>query len=337
MLKFLVFSDLHYRKDALAITVAHLDEILKRASDENVDFVIQTGDFCTDYSRSSELVKAYQNNKYNLPVYGIYGNHEMEGGLDNTMQVITPTLCNREVVFGKEGEPFWYTDINGFRIIGLDTNYSFNPETKKWEHNLPNSYGARPGNYPAACVSPDEMLWLENILADAKQKGMKALVFSHHTMISEWYQYPNNAAEVRELLNKYSGTVLMAINGDIHTDHFEIRDNIAYYDVNVALWADWITTPDAPYPYKADKTFEYLVFDKNGEVIEIKQKPYNELKRKSLYHKNPLSAVVTVDELGNIDIKGMESEYIDGIKPNSNIDGVKPYIPNRKAKIKVDF
>ena len=337
MLKFLVFSDLHYRKDALAITVDHLDEILKRASDENVDFVIQTGDFCTDYSRSSELVKAYQNNKWNLPVYGIYGNHEMEGGEENTMELITPTLCNRPVNFGKSGEPYWYTDIKNFRIIGLDTNYSFNLKTNEWEHNLPNSYGARPGNYPAACVSPDEMLWLENILADAKQKGMKALVFSHHTMISEWYQYPNNAAEVRELLNKYSGTVLMAINGDIHTDHFEIRDNIAYYDVNVALWADWINAPDAPYPYKADKTFEYLVFDKKGEVIEIKQKPYNELKRKSLYHKNPLSAVVTVDELGNIDIKGMESEYIDGIKPNSNIDGVKPYIPNRKAKIKVDF
>ncbi len=337
MLKFLVFSDLHYRKDALAITVDHLDEILKRASDENVDFVIQTGDFCVDYKRSPELINAYQNNKYGLATYGIYGNHEMEGGEENTMELITPTLCNRPVNFGKSGEPYWYTDIKNFRIIGLDTNYSFNPNTNEWEHNIPNSYGARPGNYPAACVSPDEMLWLENILSDTKLKGMKALVFSHHTMISEWYQYPNNADEVRDLLKKYSGTALMAINGDIHTDHFEIRDNIAYYDVNVALWADWIQNPDAPDPYEENLTYEFSEFDENGKLIKKYQRPYNTLKRKSLYHKNPLSAIVTVDELGNIDIKGMESEYIDGIKPNRNIDGVKPYIPNRKAKIKVDF
>lgn len=337
MVKFLVFSDLHYNKKTFAVTIDHLNQILKRAAEEKVDFVIQCGDFCTDYSRSPELVKAYKNNKYNLPVYGIYGNHEMEGGLDNTMQVITPTLCNREVVFGKEGEPFWYTDINGFRIIGLDTNYSFNPETKKWEHNLPNSYGAKAGNHPVATVYPEEFQWLDDILADAKQKGMKALAFSHHTPIKEWYEYPNNADEVKELYKKYSGTLLMSINGDLHTDHFEVIDNVAYFDVNVALWADWITTPDAPYPYEASKTFEFLDFDQKGELVGRIQKPYNSLVKKSLYHKNPLSAVVTVDEDGNIDIKGSASEYIDGIEPNRQISGVKPYIPDRKTKIKVDF
>ena len=95
--------------------------------------------------------------------------------------------------------------------------------------------------------------------------------------------------------------------------------------------------PDAPDPYEENLTYEFSEFDENGKLIKKYQRPYNTLKRKSIYHKNPLSAIVTVDELGNIDIKGMESEYIDGIKPNRNIDGVKPYIPNRKAKIKVDF
>lgn len=337
MVKFLVFSDLHYNKKSIAVTVEHLNQILKRAADEKVDFVIQTGDFCTDYSRSTELINAYKNNEYNLPVYGIYGNHEMEDGFDNTMQIITPTLCNREVNFGKEGEPFWYTDINGFRIIGLDTNYSFNPETNDWEHNLPNSYGARVGNHPAACVYPEEIEWLDTILADAKQNGMKALAFSHHTPIKEWYEYPNNADEVKKLYKKYSGTLLMSINGDLHTDHFKVIDNIAYFDVNVALWADWITSPDEPYPYNADKTFEFLNFDENGDLIEKIQKPYNTLTRKCLYHKNPLSAIVTVDEEGNIDIKGSISEYIDGIEPNRALSGVKPFIPDRKAKIKVNF
>lgn len=337
MLKFLVFSDLHYNKNLSAVTLDHLDAILKRAADEKVDFVFQLGDFCTDYFRSPEIVKAYINNKWGLPVYGVYGNHEMEGGFDNTMELITPTLCNRQVNFGKTGEPYYYTDIKNFRLIALDTNYSFNPSTNEWEHNIPNSYGARAGNNPVATVHPEQMEWLKNLLEDANQKGMKVLVFSHHTMVRDWYDYPNNADEVRELLEKYSGTVLMALNGDIHTDHFEITNNVAYYDVNVALWADWITDSEAPYPYPEDATFEYIDFNEQGEEIQRIKKPYNTLKRKSLYHKNPLSAVVTVDEFGNIDIKGSETEYLYSIQPNKKMDGVKPFIPDRKAKIKVDF
>jgi len=337
VLKFLVFADLHYSKSLMAVTVDHLDEILKRAADEKVDFVFHLGDFCTDYFESPEIVKAYKNNKWGLPVYGVYGNHEMEGGVLNTMELITPTLCNRDVNFGKTGEPYYYTDIKNFRLIALDTNYSFNPNTNEWEHNIPGSYGARAGNNPVATVHPEQMQWLKNLLEDAKQRGMKVLVLSHHTMIKDWYDYPNNADEVRTLIECYSGTVLMAINGDLHTDHFEIRNNVAYYDVNVALWADWITDSEAPYPYPEDATFEYSEFDKDGNFIKKYQKPYNSLQRKSLYHKEPLSAIVTVSEDGNIEITGSETEYLYGIQPNRKKNGVKPYIPNRKAKIDVNF
>lgn len=319
----------------MATTVDHLDKILKRAYDEKVDFVFQLGDFCGNYFGSPEIVKAYKNNKYDLATYGIYGNHEMESGLENTMELITPTLCNRDVSFGKAGEPYYYTDIENFRLIALDTNYSFNPNTKEWEHNLPNSYGARAGNNPVATVHPEQMEWFKNLLDDAKEKGMKVLVFSHHTMIKEWYDYPNNADEVRKLIESYSGTVLMVLNGDVHTDNFEIRNNVAYYGVNVATLGDWITDPDAPYPYPEDATFEYSEFDEEGNFIKKYPKPYNTLKRKCLYYTNPLSAIIAVDEDGNINIEGMDGDWLYGVKPKNIKDGTKPFIPNRKAKINV--
>ena len=128
MLKFLVFTDSHYRKGMYRTGVEDLQKILRRAHEENVDFVVHAGDMCNDYQNSPEFINAYLNNSYDLPVYGVFGNHELESG--NTMEFVAPRLCNRKVHFG---EPIynettaghWYTDIKGYRLIGLDTNFVY--------------------------------------------------------------------------------------------------------------------------------------------------------------------------------------------------------------------
>ena len=50
MLSFLVFADLHYKKGMYAVRVQDLKQIMKRAHENNVDFVLHAGDFCNDYS-----------------------------------------------------------------------------------------------------------------------------------------------------------------------------------------------------------------------------------------------------------------------------------------------
>ena len=74
--------------------VAHLKQILDRAAENNVDFVLHGGDFCNDYAGSPELIDLYLNNPHNLPVYGVYGNHELET-VGNSMENVTPCLCNQ--------------------------------------------------------------------------------------------------------------------------------------------------------------------------------------------------------------------------------------------------
>ena len=120
-MKFLVFSDLHYKKGMYASSVEMLEKILARAAEEQVDFVLHLGDFCNDYKGSPEIVWAYRENRFGLAVYGVYGNHELESA-DNSVELVTPLLTNQTAQFGSADGGYWYTDRGKFRLIGLDTN-----------------------------------------------------------------------------------------------------------------------------------------------------------------------------------------------------------------------
>ena len=149
MIRFSVFSDFHYKKRMYTSSLEDLDHILSRANDEHVDFILHAGDFCNDYNGSPELMRAYHQNRYGIPTYGVYGNHELET-VGNTMDVVTPKLSNQSVTFAKDAQGnelgYWYADRKQFRIIGLDSNYSYNEELQAWEHNHPASYGCPAGN-----------------------------------------------------------------------------------------------------------------------------------------------------------------------------------------------
>lgn len=129
---FAMFSDFHYIEDVYMSSVADLNSIFDRAHAVDADLVMHGGDFSNDYYRSPEIVKAFLENKYNLPALGVYGNHETEGpGAVNKMEYVTPLLTNQNVVWGTEDGTmsadgsvgYYYYDIKGFRIIALDTNY----------------------------------------------------------------------------------------------------------------------------------------------------------------------------------------------------------------------
>ena len=132
-IKFSVFADLHYKYGMYTASVEDLESVLERANSNNVDFVIHCGDICNDYTGSPELYNTYLNNKYGLKVYGIYGNHELEA-TNNSMEFVTPKLTNdSNVIWGTDDSKigdgtiaYYYFDVKGFRIVCLDTNYSFN-------------------------------------------------------------------------------------------------------------------------------------------------------------------------------------------------------------------
>ncbi|MBQ9117197.1 MAG: metallophosphoesterase, partial [Clostridia bacterium] len=142
-IRFSVFADLHYKKKMYPAKVCDLTAITDRARSEGAELILHAGDFCNDYAHSPEILTEYLSCE--LPVFGVYGNHELESN-GNSMENVTPCLTNspKKVVWGTENGDigngniaYYYYDSGCFRFILLDTNYSLIPDGSGYEHNRP--------------------------------------------------------------------------------------------------------------------------------------------------------------------------------------------------------
>ena len=326
-MKFAVLADYHYKKGMYIPPVSSLEKILKRGADANVDFVIHLGDFSNDYVGSPEVINLYMNNPYGLPVYGVYGNHELETG--NKMSYVNENLCNRPVI-RPDGDRigYWYTDIQNFRLIGLDTNYSLRPDGE-WERNLDGSHCPARVNSCWNSLGPAQLDWLRETVSDAARQNKKVLVFSHAAISGEWQSTPD-AAQARDILCAHPGTVLLAANGHLHTDHFAVIDDIAYWDVNVVQNGGW--RPHEGYHYTEDMTYTFQDFDQEGNPSGLAQElPINSMKqaKNTWFFRDPLSAIVSVTENGEIHIEGAKSSWVYDVEPDWSESGMLPQISDQ--------
>lgn len=333
-MKFLLFADLHYHNAAYASTIQNLNTVLQRAADNDVDFVIHAGDFCNDYVQDIEAPRAYVENAYGLPVYGVYGNHELEWvahdrqNLDKTnpMERVTKYLSNRvdEIVWGtadgKIGDgsiAYYYFECGGFRIVCTDTNYSYSSARDAWEHNK--NYFCDPENKRGDSLGTEQLAWLEAVLTDAAHKGIPCIVIGHAGFCSHWNR-SGQQPEVRDIYLRVNairkGTVRMSINGHYHTQRHIVEDNILYWDQNSTMHACMYIATDDDH-YTDEHTFEYTEYDAEGNPLKTYQAPYSKPYRgKCGYHfSKPVSAIITLGEDGSIAIEGAETDFAYGIRP----------------------
>ncbi len=345
-LTFAVFSDFHYKKGMYASLVEDLKTILDRAASSKATFIIHAGDFCNDYKGSPELINAYLNNIHKMPVYGVYGNHELEAS-DNSMQIVTPALTNRadDIVWGtpdgKIGDgsiAHYYFEANGFRIICLDSNYSWDPAKEAWEHNPTASHCPRKGNTGVNSLGPDQLAWLEKVLMEAAQKAIPCIVFSHAGFAGKWYSSPD-MRKVRDIYAKAnalrSGTVLLSVNGHLHTNHAAIIDGILFWDVNTVFNGEW-RGGQTEHHYAEGMTYDFTDYDANGTPKGTVKRNLNELTqaKNTWFFTDPLSAIVTIDSIGNIQIDGAETTWRYGVIPERNGQGgCEPRITSKKYQI----
>ena len=326
-IKFSVFSDFHYKYGMYIASVENLETILERANSNNVDFVIHGGDFCNDYIGSPEIWKTYLNNTYDLKVYGIYGNHELESK-NNSMEYVTPKLTNDEnVIWGTPDKKiddgnigYYYFDVKGFRFICVDTNYSFNENKNCWEHNTTCSWGAPTGNIKVNSLGPIQFEWFEKVLYDALENDLKCIIVSHDSFLNVWGCSPDTE-KIRDLFNKINkikeNTILMAINGHHHANNVEKVDDIVFLNVNSSINGAWLPNPQKH--YFDEHTYGCTEYDDEGNPISTKERPLSDawMSNNSWYFKDPLSAIITIEENGKIIIDGMKTEWLYGIEPDS--------------------
>jgi len=324
---FSLLADFHYKAGMYKSSIADMQTILDRAHQSDADFIIHAGDFCNDYAGSPELMRAYLENNYNIPAFGVYGNHELETK-GNSMGVVTPRLNSEEVVWGtadgKIGDGsigYYYYDLNGFRIIGLDTNYYYDTADLTWKHNLPASSGPPKGTSSHSSLGPTQLEWLKGILLDAADNDIPCIVVMHYGASGVWSSNPD-AAKIRQLYKeaneKQPGTVLMSINGHLHTNRLAVVENVLYMDMNTTLNGAWRSTKEEHYTTEA---FKYVTYDNEGNVWSTTVKPLNELSmgKQTWFFADPLSAIVSVSSSGRIVVEGAESHWISGLTPSGGL------------------
>ena len=338
MISFLVFADLHYKKGMYAVSVQDLKQIMARAAENHVDFVLHAGDFSNDYSGSPEIVQEYLKNEYDLSVYGVYGNHELESN-HNSMEAVTPLLTNdRHVVWGTEDgsiQPgrigYYWFEKKGCRIICADTNYSYNEKTQVWEHNHTASWGAPGENKYPDSLGPEQLKWLESVLMDAAERKIPCVLVSHAGFTHCWKHSPD-AGAVQALIRKANavtpGTVRLCINGHYHTNHLEVQENVLYFDVNAAINGSWV--PKKEQHYSAAHTFELESYDGQGNYLGGETVPLSKLwqSANTHYFEKPLSAIVTLGDDGTIKITGSETCWRYDVIPEDPLPGIMPLISN---------
>jgi hypothetical protein len=282
-------------------------------------------------------LNTYLNNNYGLPAYGLYGNHELESA-NNSMELVTPILNNREVVWGTaDGKispdgsiGYYYFEADGFRFVVTDTNYSW--DGSKWVHNTTNSYGPPSGNTKSNSLGPVQLAWLDSVLNDAAEQGIPCILFSHDSFSKVWGSSPD-AGDVQQLIRnaneKCAGTVLMVINGHHHEHHVATIDGVFYLSVNTTRNGAW--RGDQTAQHYTNETFDLVRYDSNGNAIHTETVKITALSqaKNTWFFADPLSANVTVSTSGRIVIEGVEREWISGITPPTcQNDGEIPRIPD---------
>lgn len=286
-IKFCVLADLHVQ-----LTVngeQNLAEILQECKKEDVDFVIQLGDFCmpegerklmADYSVNDRVISMYKN--FEKPTYHVIGNHDID-------------VCTKREILdfwgANEFNPYYSFDMNGYHFVVLDGNYmKIGDEFVSYEHG---SYYAHAGKAKPVLpfIDDKQLAWLKEDLA---KTPYPSILFSHQRLTPEPGDSINsirNFPDFKKVIDSAPNSVILAVNGHEHMDFCEKIDKTWYYSVN-AVGMQWLT----------DDIIRTDIY--TPELLE--QFPYV---RHTAPYKRPLFAIIEIDENGAT-IKGRKGEFI---------------------------
>lgn len=232
MIKFLVFSDLHY--DDVEDGDKRIDTILANARDRQLDFIVSLGDLCKPVAANRKILEII--NSLGVPFYPVIGNHETD---EADLSAITE--------FYSLNAPYYSVVYGNYKFIFLNTCYLMENGTEKeyFKRNFKHTLS----EYPIVPI--DEIRWLQEELND----GKKYIVFSHHSFVNEFMKRGvSNKTTIQELFRKNS--VSLCLNGHDHGDSFACIDGVSYMTVNSANYA-WLGTQIASSETLTEK-YSYL-------------------------------------------------------------------------------
>ena len=283
--RFLAFTDIHYRFSPIhSKSREWLERILARAERENVDFVIQLGDFTANPVEDKDYVGLYRN--FKIRTYSALGNHDDD-------------CCPHERTLDALGLEcgHYFFDRGGFRFIVTDPNYIFVDGEYRHYSDGNHSRNRLPG-VTLNHVPPFQQEWLKDAIGSSPYP---CVVFSHQS----YERFRGGVVEqkvVRSIFEeanaKTPGKVRLAVNGHHHCDHFTILGGIPYLDLNSASY-QWL-----------GRKFEHSGYS----AADMKRFPG--MKHMFVYDR-PVSAIITLDAGGRLKVEGEKGAFYAGVTPES--------------------
>lgn len=297
--KFGVLADLHV--DIMHDAQWRLETFLEACRKEDVDFIIELGDFCypdqyaniEDESLLPERVRKIRKmvnkkeinrlfNEFEKPSYHVLGNHECDAC----------TKAETLAYYGVDYGSYYSFDMGGFHFVVLDPNY-YLKDGKYIAYEKKNYFEVSYDNPPSLPYMPPEQIeWLREDLAKAQYPS---ILFSHQRLIPKEYAAVRNYEPLQEVLHSAPKGVLMSLNGHEHIDNLQYQDGIWYFNVN-SISNQWLGT----------------LFPSPGRYGEEIDELFPNIKHTAPY-KDPLFAIIMMDENGAT-VKGVTSEFV-GPKP----------------------
>lgn len=278
-LKFAIASDFHAQD--IPDGKERVLSFIRTANEEDVDFIIELGDFCRLDSMGQEILAGW--NSYKGDKYHVIGNHDMDN------------YDYKEYTKGMKMPGRYYSfDKGDFHFIVLDGNNVF--DGQKYYHYAKANYFVDAKR--RAYIDPEQMEWLKKDLAATEKK---CVLFSHQSIDT----FMNNGADVRRILedeNVRSGfkKIVLAFSGHNHSNYTKEINGITYMQINSAsyVWIDQPSMTEQRYPQEINEKYPLLKY--------------------SITYDKPLYAIVTLNKDEAV-VKGRKSHFMPPTPQNLNM------------------
>lgn len=285
---FAVVSDLH--QDIAHDAEERLGTFLRAANDNQVDFIIELGDFCMPKEENKPFLKRWQD--YAGEKYMLLGNHDMDN-------------CSKEEVMQFIGmnNRYYSFDKGDFHFVILDPNNIYDGEKYiPYENGNYFGYGEN-----VSYVDPEQVEWLKK---DLQATDKRCIIFSHQSFECS----SQNREEIRKIFedeNLRAGykKVAVAFSGHDHTNYMKEINGIAYIQINSAS-NQWVGE-------------KYACPERFSDEINQKRPAL----KYTLPYKDALYGIVTLTGDG-MQLKGVKSEFIaPGPEELGITDRPQPLVP----------
>lgn len=269
-LKFAIVSDLH--APDVPAGKKNMEAVVEAANKENVDFIIQLGDFIRLDSTSAPLMTIWD--RFKGEKYHVLGNHDLD------------KYSKEEFIKGFNMPGRYYSfDKGDFHFIILDGNNLFDGK-QYTPYNKANFYVDQKKR---AFMDKEQQEWLKKDLASTNKR---CILFSHQSIDRAM----NNGYDVRDILeaeNKSVGfkKVILAFSGHNHSNYTDEINGIFYVQINSAsyVWTDVDTQTEKRYSPDTNKQYPLLKY--------------------SVTFDKPLYGIVTLNKK-EISMKGTEAKFL---------------------------